>query len=163
MQVEIGHVDCDPRTLDKRPNFLSHTVITLYDVEIAQPCNIKTPRLLLDVSHISPGYNYAYFPLWNTYYFLGEPTVIDGVRANVDGELDFMTTYADAIKSLSGYLVRTADSEHKNKYLRDTKRPVQANRQLRTYAFNASPFTANYGQDICYVLTVVGGDHSGSN
>lgn len=160
MIVQIGHVDCDPRTLDKTSNFNSHTVITLDDVEIAQPCNIKKPKFLLDVSHISPGYNYAHVPLWNIYYFLSEPTVIDGVRANVEGEMDYLTTYADKIKNLHGYLMRSADNTQRNKYIRDTKRPVQSNRNLKTYAFDASPFTANYATDIVYVLTVIGGNHS---
>lgn len=156
MIIKIGHVDVDPRTLDKRSNFGSHSQLEL-DVQISQPCNIKKPTFLLDVSHVSPGYNYAYVPSWDVYYFLSEPTIIDGVRANVSGEMDYLTTYADGIKSLHGYLVRTADDSHKNRFVNDPNRPKQENRKCRTYDFNRSPFTANYANDTVYILTVVGG------
>lgn len=156
MIIKIGHVDVDPRTLDKRSNFGSHSQQEL-DVQISQPCNIKKPTFLLDVSRVSPGYNYAYVPLWDIYYFLSEPTIIDGVRANVTGEIDYLTTYADGIKNLTGYLIRTADDNHKNRFVNDPNRPKQENRKCRTYDFNRTPFTANYGSDTVYILTVVGG------
>lgn len=159
MIIKIGHVDVDPRTLDKRSNFNSNSPFDL-DVQISQPCNIKKPAFLLDVSHVSPGYNYAYVPLWDVYYFLSEPTIIDGVRANVNGEMDYLTTYADGIKSLSGYLVRTADTAKRNKFLSDNRKQVQSNCREYTYQFNRSPFRANFATDIVYLLTVIGGIHT---
>lgn len=154
MQLQIGHVSVDPRVLDKRSAFTASETL---NVQISQPCNIKKPTFLLDVSHVSPGYNYAYAPAWGVYYFLGEPTILDGVRANVTGEMDYLTTYADGIKSLYGYLIRTADDTKRNKFIRDNAKQAQANRQQRTYQFNRSPFTANFAQDIVYLLTVIGG------
>ena len=160
MQLQIGHVDCDPRTLDKRSNFAGHSILTLSDVEIHKPCDIKKPVFLLDVSHVSTGYNYAYVPAWNAYYFLSEPVIMDGVRATVTGELDYLTTYADGIKSLSGYLVRTADSNKSNRFIRDNQKQTQSNARERIYQFNRSPFTANFATDIVYLLTVIGGKHT---
>ena len=160
MQLQIGHVDCDPRTLDKRSNFSGHNVLTLNDVEISQPCNVKNPKFLLDITHVSPGYNYAYVPAWGAYYFLAEPTVIDGVRATVSGTLDPLTTYADSILALHAYLIRTGTAADRNQYLNDGNRPMQENTHVHTYQFNASPFTANYTSDITYLLTVIGGNHS---
>ena len=156
MTIQIGHVSVDPRVLDKRSNFATSETLT---IEIHDNCDIKKPVFLLDVSHVSAGYNYAYVPSWGIYYFLSEPVIMDGVRATVTGSIDYLTTYADGIKNLHGYLARTQDAEKSNKFIRDTK-PVQQNRRCKTLQFNRSPFTANFATDIVYLLTVVGGDHS---
>ena len=155
MDIKLGHTDADPRVLDKS-GFSGTTV----SVQISDNCDIKRPVFLLDVANATPGNNYAYVPHWHAYYFLSEPVIMDGVRATVTGYLDYLTTYADDIRLLSGYLVRTADSDKQNKFVRDNKKPVQANRQCKTYAFDRSPFTANYATDIVYLLTVIGGNHS---
>jgi hypothetical protein len=161
MQVQIGYVNVDPRTLDKRNNFTASSPTT-YNIQINKDCNIKKPSFLMSVGSIPPGKNYCYVPAWNAYYFLSEPVILDGERATVTCELDYLTTYADAIKSLSAYVVRTADDTHKNKNLRDGKNPVQSNVLCYTLQFNASPFRANYSTDMVYLLTVVGGNHTPS-
>lgn len=162
MQIQIGYVNVDPRTLDKRTNFTASSPTT-YDIQIHKDCNIKKPTFLMSVGSIPPGKNYCYVPLWHVYYFLDEPVIMDGERATVTGTLDYLTTYADAIKSLHAYLIRTADDDNKNKYLPDNKRPAQVNEICQTLKFNATPFRANYAQDIVYLLTVIGGDHTVSN
>lgn len=159
MQIQIGYVNVDPRTLDKRTNFTASSPTT-YNIQIHKDCNIKNPTFLLSVGSIPPGKNYCYVPRWNAYYFLDEPVILDGERATVTGKLDYLTTNADTIKQLSGYLVRTGDDNHKNKYIRDTRKPKQANRYCETLKFNKTPFKANYAQDMTYLLTVIGGDHS---
>lgn len=161
MQIKIGSVNCDPRTLDKRSVFTASNPVT-YNIQIHRECNIKKPVFLLSVSGLPLTGNYCFVPTWNAYYFLSEPVIMDGERATVTGELDYLTTYADAIKSLSAYVVRTADDTHKNKNLRDGKKPVQTNVLCRTLQFNASPFRANYSTDMVYLLTVVGGNHTPS-
>lgn len=162
MQIKIGSVNCDPRTLDKRSVFTASNPVS-YNIQIHRECNIKKPVFLLSLSGLPLSGNYCYVPAWHTYYFLSEPVILDGERATVTGELDYLTTYADTIKSLSAYLIRTADDDNKNKYLPDNKRPAQVNEICQTLKFNATPFRANYAQDIVYLLTVVGGNHTPSN
>lgn len=155
MQIQFGHVDTDPRTLDKRSDFNSKTIFPV-TVDVYKPCDIHNPKFLLSTGIISGWYNYAYVPAWKSYYFLSEPIVIDGNRCTVTGDLDYLTTYADAIKTLNGYLIRTADNRHNNKYLPDRK-PTQENSACVTYQFDVAPFQANYSQDSIFVLTVIGG------
>lgn len=157
MQITIGTVSVDPRTLDK--SGLMRNVRTL-QVQIDNNCNIKKPVFLLDVTGINTTANYCYVQSWNAYYFLSEPIVMDGVRCTVTGTLDPLTTYADSIKNLTGYLVRTETDAHKNRFINDAKRQAQTNRHCITYTFDRSPFTANYATDIVYLLTVIGGSHT---
>lgn len=157
MQILLGNVSADPRTLDKRAEFGDGTP---YNIQTFENCNIKKPIFTLSISIGLTSYNYMYIPTWNAYYFLSEPDVIDGVRCRYFAEMDVLTTFADTIKTLPAFLTRTADAEKQNKYIRDTKRPVQSNRQLETYKFNRTPFTASYANDIVYLLTVIGGNHS---
>jgi hypothetical protein len=128
-------------------------------VQLHDTTDIKKPTFLLDVSAISPNANYCKCVLWNTFYFLGEPVIMDGVRCTVTGTLDPLTTYAEKIRDLSGYLVRTETDAHKNRFINDAKRQAQTNRHCITYTFDRSPFTANYATDIVYLLTVIGGSH----
>lgn len=155
MHLVLGHVDSDPRTLDKRSEFTAGTTLNV-PVDIYKPCDIHKPKFLLSTDKISGWYNYAYVQEWNAYYFLSEPIVIDGNRCTITGDLDYLTTYADTIKTLNGYLIRTADNRHNNKYLPDRK-PAQENRMCVTYQFDTAPFQANYAQDSIFVLTVIGG------
>ena len=157
MQIQIGTVDADPRTLDK--SGLMRNLRTL-QVQIDKNCNIKKPVFLLDIDGYNTAANYCYVQSWNAYYFLSEPVVMDGVRCTVTGTLDPLTTYADKIKNLTGYLVRTETDAHKNRFINDAKRQAQTNRHCMTYTFDRSPFTANYATDIVYLLTVIGGSHT---
>lgn len=159
MQIQIGHVACDPRLLDKSGLFLGSSPRPV-NAQIWKNCSIKSPDFLLDISPYEIHANYAYVPEWQAYYFLSEPVVMDGIRCSVSGTLDPLTTYAAPIRALSGYLIRTADGDHANVLIRDNRYPAQSNRQMQIYEFDASPFTANYASDLVYLLTVVGGDHS---
>lgn len=154
MQIQIGTMSADPRTLDKRSLF---TVTKTLQCQIDHNCSVKNPVFLLDVTNADFSGNYCYVQAWGAYYFLSEPVVMDGRRCTVTGTLDYLTTYADGIKQLTGYLIRTADNTHANKYLHDARLPKQKNRLCRTYDFDRSPFTANYAQDVVYILTVIGG------
>lgn len=155
MNITIGITSDDPRKLDKT---MSETVTV--PVQVWKNCDVKKPTFLLDVRAENVHANYCHVPDWGSYYYLSEPVVMDGNRCTVSGTLDPLMTYSAGIKNLTGYLVRTADSAKSNKYLRDNRKPAQANAQEITYQFNRSPFTANYATDIVYLLTVIGGKHT---
>jgi hypothetical protein len=157
VNIVVGTCNADPRVLDKRTAFTNQLTIP---VQIDRNCSMQNPVFLLDIDGKNLHANYCYVPTWNSYYYLEQPTIMDGTRMTVSGKIDYLTTYADNIKTLTGYLIRTGDNAHKNKYLHDASRPVQSNVHVQTYQFDASPFTANYTADICYLLTVIGGKHT---
>ena len=156
MQITIGTVNADPRVLDKSGMMTNSRPV---DVQIWKTCDVKKPTFLLDVRAENVHANYCYVAAWNAYYYLSEPVIMDGNRCTVSGVLDPLTTYADGIKLLSGYLIRTADGNKSNKYIPDNQKPAQANARERIFQFNRSPFTANFATDIVYLLTVIGGKH----
>ena len=157
MNITIGTVNADPRTLDKSGMMQNTRTIS---VQIWKDCDIKKPTFLLDVGAENIHANYCHVQAWGAYYYLSEPVIMNGRQCTVTGQLDYLTTYAGAIRDLTGYLVRTADSGKQNRFIRDNKKPVQANRQEMTMQFNRSPFTANFATDIVYLLTVIGGKHT---
>ncbi len=68
-----------------------------------------------------------------------------------------MTSNADQIKDLYLYLDRTEQKTNADKYLNDRRIPAELRRQCKTFDFDSTPFTANYGSDVVYILTVLGG------
>lgn len=154
MLAQFKQIDADPLLLDKRPLFTNPAELS---VQIHNQVNMEEPHFLLNVSGVF-SYNYAYVPLWGKYYFLGEPTYLDGNRLTVSAVCDVLTTNADEIKALSINLARTSGNQH-NKRMRDGLQPSQVNRQCQTIeAKDSYIYTAN-PDDIRYVLTVQGGAH----
>lgn len=153
MNVQFAAISADPLKLDKRPDFTAAEPDTIA-VQISQPCNMENPRFLLNVSGVF-SYNYCYVPLWGKYYFLGEPTFLNGNQLTVNGTCDVLTTNADAIKMLS---INVTRSDKRNTKMLDNLQPSQVNRQSEIITLKNSFSPAAVG-DIRYVLTVQGGAH----
>ena len=154
MLVRFCTLSCDPLKLDKRDDFANANPVNI-TVKASQPCNAENPVFILAVAGVF-SFNYCYVPLWGKYYFLGEPTYIDGTRLSITGTCDVLTTNADEIKQLTIIATR---SNKTNKKLSDKMRPVQVNRQSEIINFNNS-FSPAAAGDIRYVLTVQGGAHN---
>lgn len=153
MNVQFAAITADPLKLDKRPDFTAAEPVTIA-VQISQPCNMENPHFLLNVSGVF-SYNYCYVPLWGKYYFLGEPTFLNGNQLTVNGTCDVLTTNADAIKMLS---INVTRSDKRNTKMMDNLQPSQVNRQSEIITLKNSFSPAAVG-DIRYVLTVQGGAH----
>lgn len=153
MQVTFGYTSADSLLLDKRGTFTNQEN---KDCLINSPVNTENPVFILHITGVF-SYNYAYVTKWGKYYFLGEPTHLDGNRVSVSGVCDVLTTYADDIKNLDIIVNRTESAE--NTKIPDALQASQANRQSEILNFKDSPFSVNFGTDIVYVLTVQGGSH----
>ena len=153
MTVQFATITSDPLKLDKRGDFQAANPVTI-TVEINQPCNTENPSFLLAVSGVF-SYNYAYVPKWGKYYFMGEPTFLDGNRLTVSGVCDVLTTNADEIKTLPINIVR---ADKPNLKLPDKMRPSQVNRQSEIITLKGGYKPAK-PTDMRYVLTVQGGAH----
>lgn len=152
MQLHVKKLSTDPLLLDKRPYFTDPVV---YNVQVNNPLNVDAPTFILHVTGVFDA-NYAYVPEWGKYYFLGEPTYLDGNRMAVTGQCDVLTTNADEIKLLSINVSRAGSNT--NALLADRLRPSQANRQSEIITLKNSFSPAAVG-DIRYILTVQGGAH----
>lgn len=157
MQVGFATINCDPLKLDKSGDYTA-AVPSVKTVQISNPANVETPHFILDIPAGGTfDYNYCYVQKWGRYYFLGEPTYLDGNRLTVAGVCDVLTTYADDIRNLDIIVNRTESVE--NAKIPDALQASQANRQSEILNFKDSPFSVNFGTDIVYVLTVQGGSH----
>ena len=162
ISVQFGICTEDPRKIDKRSNFLGSSPVTI-PCTIKDNCSIQNPILVVSPASINLSkFNYAHISIWGRYYFIVDMFTMPGGRVSIKCTEDYLTSNADQILALSLYLDRTADTEKSNKYLPDSRIPTELRRQQRTIDFNMTPFTANYGSDVVYVLTVLGGAHSGN-
>ena len=160
LTIQVGYTTEDPRKLDKSSNFYRSSPRS-FTATIKDNCSVMSPDFIVSASLVDlANCNYLHCDGWGRYYFIDDLITMPGGRALIRCREDVLTSNADQIRNLSGYLIRTADGTHTNKLIRDNVFPAQANRQLQIYQFNASPFTANYSSDLVYLLTVVGGDHS---
>lgn len=155
MQIILCNIPSNPRKLDKRSDYESADHTTL-ECEIHQSCSVQSPVFILPPDYVT-GYNYAYVQKWNRYYFISKGSIFNGKQASVPGSCDVLTSFADEIKDLSAFVVRTQNN--KNSYLPDSNFHAQANRQCETISFNRTPFSVNYDTDKVYLLTVMGGAH----
>lgn len=157
MQVKFATINTDPLLLDKSGAFVAASPVEK-TVQISNPANVENPHFILDIPAGGTfEYNYCYIQKWGRYYFLGEPTYLDGNRLTVSGVCDVLTTYADDIRNLDIIVNRTESVE--NTKIPDALQASQANRQSEILNFKDSPFSVNFSTDIVYVLTVQGGSH----
>lgn len=160
MQMQIAVISEDNKKLDKRPMFNLAEPITI-NMQLYTPCDIDNPTFILS-NEYATNYNYAYVPKWDKYYFLGEPTIIDGNRCTIPGKCDVLTTYADSIGELTVNIIR--QETNKNPYIMDRHVTKTGRTYTENYYFSSNPFSPSTGtlsDKFCYLLSVVGGDGTG--
>lgn len=155
--MNIATITADNLKLDKRPDFNAASPVSV-NMQLSTPCDIDNPTFILSNTYAT-NYNYAYVPKWDKYYFLGEPTIIDGERCTIPGKCDVLTTYADAIKNLNVNVVR--QEYNKTPYIMDSRIAKTGRTFTENYYFSANPFTpstGSLGEKYSYLLSVIGGD-----
>lgn len=162
LTIQVGYTTEDPRKLDKSANFNSNSPVT-FTATVKENCSAMNPDFIVSASLVNLiNCNYLHCESWARYYFIEDMITMPGGRIAIRCREDVLTSNAGQIGNCTGYLVRTATAEHKNKYIADDQMPVQERRYMETYAFNKSPFTANFSTDGTYVLCVIGGNHNAS-
>lgn len=160
MQVYFGTVAADNRKIDKRADFAA-TQSGAVAVQITDSCNLHNPTFIMGV-YYATHYNYMYVPKWDAYYFLGEPTVINGDMVEVPAIKDVLTSNADEIKALTVHVVRY--EEQRDKMLQDAALKKTCRTQVYNDWFSNNPFTfGGSGGDMHFLLSVVGGNGSRIN
>ena len=153
--IRVGVCTEDPRKLDKRPNFESSSPAEI-SVDVKDNCSIMSPQFILTAALVDlTQYNFLHVPSWGRYYYINDIVALTGSRVSIRCAEDVLTSNADQILGLSAYVVRS--EQHKNAYLPNSSYHAQTNRQCETIPFNRTPFTANYGSDQVYLLSIMGG------
>lgn len=136
-------------------NRLSRDMILIKEMTAAQATeviNIETPSLLINRDDTVIGFNYAYIPKFNRYYFLNSMEVVNGNQFRINLESDPLMSFKDAI--LSSPCIAKRSSSAVNPELEDNEAafktiPSKINRKM---AVGFTP-SASGG---CYILTLGG-------
>lgn len=163
MTIFLCNIKADALKLDKRPDY-DEAEKREMTCQLNTPVNVDRPELILSVD-VATGYNYAFIPAWQKYYFLHDATVLDGTRCMIPATCDVLTTNAEEIKDLN---VRVKRYEaNRNPDVQDNGVTKTARTHTDNYIFSGGYafFMNDIGAltDIYhYALSVVGGDGSQS-
>lgn len=80
--------------------------------------NVVNPEILIE--HANPtGYNYAYIPEFNRYYFINEFTAVRNGLWRVRLAVDVLETYKTQIKQMPAIIDKQQNKGNSNLYLND--------------------------------------------
>lgn len=159
MEIILCNISADALKLDKRPDYNAATKRTM-SCQLNTPINVDRPELILSIN-AATGYNYAYIPVWQKYYFLHDAVVLDGTRCMIPATCDVLTTNADDIKNLTVNVVRY--EQQRQPLVQDGNMTKRAKILTANYHFSQTPFVIGdgaLGTIKHYILSVVGGDGS---
>lgn len=121
-------------------------------------CSITAPRmdvLTITQNPAALGYNYAYIPAFNRYYFITDWTYDMGVWSFSAAE-DVLASFKAEIGNLTKYVTRASAQFNGN--MIDTAYPTLAPEDV-TYLYNASPFSLSQGGS--YIVGIIGKQQTG--
>lgn len=79
---------------------------TALNCQLKQPTGTSNPVLIVQGFNFS--WNYCYIPAWGRYYFFDEPTILTGVRVEIQCSCDVLATYKTNIQSYNAFVERSA-------------------------------------------------------
>lgn len=123
-------------------------------VHLKGDCDIDTPRLVLEYDADILKCNYLRIPKFNRYYFITKTTVSTRNVMILQCESNPLHSFRSGLRETTQLVTR---QENKSDFtLIDNQLPLKNSRDIVTYNFNASPFSAQSTSN-CVALTVSGG------
>lgn len=93
----------------------SMTVVkTMNAVEATESINVSNPEVLINRDDSIIGFDYAYIPAFNRYYFLNDMEVVNGQQFKLYLESDPLMSFRDAIFNSSCVAKRSTSSPNMN-------------------------------------------------
>lgn len=90
-------------------------------------CGIDSPTLILDYAGVD--FNYFYIPAWGRYYRVTSRQAAPGSTMIISGVSDPVESMNSQIAALDCLVVRTEESEQRNRYLADPSIPIPSDVQ----------------------------------
>lgn len=122
-----------------------------YTGSLRDASEIINPSVMIEAESIS-GYDYAYIPDFDRYYFIKEKTSYRTGLWVIDMEVDVLETYKDDIKALT-CIIEGTENYSNNDYLSDSPSWVTTVK-TKTDILNFSSGLLNSGE---YILITAGG------
>lgn len=102
MLVNFYSTTDDPRKINKSLNAVKSNV----NCKVYEDCNYQSPVLILAYDSAIIGANIMQIPEWNYYYKITGKTVRSGVEMIVNGNVDYLQTYGNALLECNATCVR---------------------------------------------------------
>ena len=113
-------------------------------------CDISNPIITMQAD--PRGYNYAYIPSFNRYYFIGEPTVIRTGIWRVPFKVDVLTSFSSGIGAADCICIRTSKTAFQAPYIPDPRAQMQAyNRTANVILRGSHGSEFVYGSDMILI------------
>ena len=152
MTVTLMKNSSDRKALDK--NLTTITTVTANPLE---DCDILKPRLVLRYNASIELINFMYIPEFQRYYF-ASCKVQPGGQIEITGEIDYLTTYKNAIKNTKVLLDRTAKEELSSLYFADENIRKYSYERTQNFLFPNNPLNRD---GYCVLITAGGAAYNG--
>lgn len=154
--ISIGSTSSDRRELNK--NF---TRLKNINCTVKEPCSILNPVFVIKYDGGISSWNYLLCEQFGRYYFIDDINLLPGGRAELICSVDVLMSFNNAINNLLVNVSRNYNDTTRNPYISDSYKPLLTTTVTDTYVFNGHPFVY---ESIAgnYILTVMGGNRSGS-
>lgn len=155
MTVNLYNVADDPRVLNKTLG----TSVNL-NCELIYPSDLLNPRIKISASSFTPQLNYMYIQAFGRYYFITEVTYENGGAVTIQGKIDVLQTYGQAIKSLNVNVIRHEFGTFTN--IVDNQVTVTPKQDVSFVKCEHTPFNIrSSGAEINFCLCIAGGNVGG--
>jgi hypothetical protein len=159
MTLTFYNVSDDPRTVKKT---LGTAVATISNVFAKEPLDFMSPTFILSGVNSNSGFNnrnYLFCQELNRYYFIKDYINVPGDLTEVICTEDVLMTYADKIMNSDCVVFNQSRFDKGNSLIPDSRLPMQANTESRTFAFQPGELSAVSVSDYSFVLNVFGGSN----
>ena len=153
----------------KRPNSTKQPAanseaISLTNVELKDECSFVNPTIRIKdkvsgIVFVPKIYNYAYIPLWTTYYYVRDWRYINGAW-EVDLVMDVMATHKTEIGNTQAYIIRSAAQYNGN--IIDSFYPASVVKSVSKQALTGSIYHVSLPAG-AYVVGVINNASSAHN
>lgn len=128
------------------------TVKTYNNAQLTDVVNVETPELLVNRDDTIIGFDYAYIPTFNRYYFLNDLQVVNGNQFKLFLESDPLMSFRQGI--LNSSCIAKRSTSNINPEIEDNQAAFK-NIPKRIHFKMAEGFTPS-ATGWCYVLTLGG-------
>lgn len=155
MTVNLYNVSDDPRVLNKTLG----TAVSL-NCDLLYPSDLLNPRIKISASSFTPSLNYMYIQAFNRYYFITEVTYENGGAVTIQGKIDVLQTYGQAISALNVNVIRQELGAFTN--VVDNQVTVTPKQDVSFVKCESTPFNIRTsGAEINFCLCIAGGNTGG--
>lgn len=146
MSITLYNCNAEPNRVDKS-SYLSE-MLTINNYTLLEDSNNHQPNWIVDSNSNIMNANYAYWSEIGRYYFINVTTINNSIY-RINGNVDVLHTYRNAIKSSKGIAIRC---NKENRFLSDVALSTQSDIQ-----WEQKLFPKELSKSLTNILITIGG------